>query len=152
MKKFPRYIYRGLRHEEIIAGCVLIPKAQRPFLAHPRLPITLPFNLGENLEHAVREHQWVEKEETSGELKPLFETSGVSTTPHYYRAMHYAKNKVIVKIDTIVFEMVGILAYVVSDYIDRDRICVPEDDEIILVCGKENPFPKKIVAEIVLLS
>jgi hypothetical protein len=54
----PRYLYRALRPAEIAAGNVLIPKAQKPFLADARLPQALPFNLGERTEHALREHQW----------------------------------------------------------------------------------------------
>ena len=58
MNNLPRYLYRALRPAEISAGYVFIPKAQKPFLAHPRLPQILAWNLGEKPEHAVREHQW----------------------------------------------------------------------------------------------
>ena len=152
MTSLPRFIYRGLRYQEISSGCVLIPKSQRPFLAPVRLPNILPFNLGENVEHAVREHQWVEKSDSTGKLEPLFETSGVSATPHYHRALHYAGNKVLVKIDTSLFSAFGIRAHRVEDYVPKKLICVPEDDEIILVCEESHPFPKEIIQEIVRLA
>ena len=149
MKELPRYLYRGLRHEEIDAGCILIPKAHRAFLAQARLPINLPFVLGERVEHAVREHQWVEKDKTSGERKPLHKTSGVSTTPHFQRAVqNYGRDGVIVKIDTSLFETHGVLAHAVADFVDERFICAPEDEEIILVCDKGYEFPKEIIVEV----
>ena len=51
------YLYRALRKEEIEAGNVLIPRNQEAFKAHPRLPFTLPVKLGEQVEHAIRDHQ-----------------------------------------------------------------------------------------------
>lgn len=149
--KLPRCLYRALRREEISAGCVPIPKSQHPFIAHPKLPNILPFDLGEHVEHAVRDHQWVEKDAASGGLKPLHETSGVSTTPHYGRALHYARNKVIIRIDTALFESHHILAYSVGDNVDQELICVPEDDEIILVCENGCQFPKEVILEIIKL-
>jgi hypothetical protein len=142
MKELPRYIYRGLRHEEIDAGYILIPKAQRPFLAHPRLPINLPHILGQRVEHAVREHQW----------ESQYETSGISTTPHFHRAVHYARHKIVVKIDASLFGAHGILTHSVTDYVDEAFICVPEDEEIILVCKNGYVFPKEIIAEITRLD
>jgi hypothetical protein len=148
MKKLPRYLYRGLRHEEIDAGCVLIPKAQRPFLAQARLPINLPFVLGERVEHAVREHQQVKKDKATGEEKPLHKTSGVSTTPHFQRAVqNYGRDGVIVKIDTSFFETHGISAHAVADFVDEPFICAPEDEEIILVCKKGYKFPNEIIVD-----
>jgi hypothetical protein len=141
MKELPRYIYRGLRREEVDAGCTLIPKAQRAFLAQAKLPNVLPFILGERVEHAVREHQWEGK----------YETSGISTTPHFHRAVYYARHKIVVKIDTSSFVKHGILTYSVAENVNETLICVPEDEEIVLVCQKGYMFPKEIISEIIKL-
>jgi hypothetical protein len=142
MKNLPRHVYRGLRPEEIDAGCILIPKSQRSFVAHPRLPLSLPFILGERPEHAVREHQWESK----------FETSGISTTPHFKRAAHYANGEIIVKIDTSLLEAHEICIYPVADYVDRQFICVPEDEEIILVFKDGCVFPREIIIETIMMQ
>jgi len=107
-----------------------------------KLPINLPFVLGERVEHAVREHQW----------EGQYETSGISTTPHFHRAVHYASHKIVVKIDTSLFGVHGILTRSVTDYVDEAFICVPEDEEIILVCEHGYVFPKEIIAEITKLD
>lgn len=151
MNNLPRYLYRALRPAEISAGYVLIPKAQKPFLAHPRLPQILAWNLGEKPEHAVREHQWD---------KPgnQYETSGVSTTPHFHRARYYAEycdptrmivaTKFIATIDATIFGALGICAHRVADYVPSSLISVPEDDEIILVCPAAPHFPKELIVGI----
>ena len=137
----PEILYRALRPAEIEAGCVLIPKAQKPFVAHPRLHQVLPFDLGLRVEHAVREHQW----------EGQFETSGVSTTPHLSRARHYAKHKTIVEIDTSRFAACGITFHRVSDHVDGRLICVPEDDEIILTHQGDTWFPKSVIKAVLRL-
>ena len=48
-QNLPRYLYRALRPEEITAGNVLIPKAQKPFLEPARLPQISPLKLGDSL-------------------------------------------------------------------------------------------------------
>ena len=135
-----QYLYRALRDAEIQAGSILIPKQVGQFIAHPRLPITLPFRLGHRLEHAIREHQW------NGQ----YETCGVSTTPHYRRAQIYAARLgVIVKIDATKLDSFGIAQFRIADYIGQAEISVPEDDEVILVSAT-NCFPREIIAEVIL--
>ena len=96
----PSVLYRRLRQEEVDIGVLLLPKAQTPFLELPRLPLTLPFDFGLRLDHAVRHHQ-------RGELDPL--TSGVSTTPLLERAKWYGRNGSlpIVVLDTSTFGRLG---------------------------------------------
>jgi hypothetical protein len=132
------FLYRALRPEEVNSG-VLIPKACGPFIAPPRLPQVLPFVLGERTEHAVRAHQW------NGE----YPTSGVSTTPHLRRAEHYAqRHRMIAKIPVERLAQFGIQTFRVSEYVDSSLICVPEDDESILVCPDRECFPGEIIADI----
>jgi hypothetical protein len=132
-----RFLYRALREAEIQAGGVLIPKKTELFIAHPRLPITLPFRLGLYHEHAVREHQW----------DGLYETCGISTTPHLARAQLYAARLgVIVKIDLTILESVGIVHFRVADFVAPSEIAVPEDDEVILV-SPTNYFSREIIVD-----
>jgi len=139
------YLYRALRPEKINNGCILIPKSQNPFMAHPRLEIDtrLPFQLGEQEEYAVRQHQW----QQNG-----FPTSGVSTTPHFERAKYYGKKqKTIVKINRNLLSLHGIKEYIVKDWLKKypGDIAVPEDDEVILVYEKGGNFPTEIIEEII---
>jgi hypothetical protein len=135
-------LYRALRPEEISRG-VLIPKSCGPFVAEPRLPQVLPFTLGERPEHAVRAHQW----------KGRYPTSGVSTTPHLKRAEHYAqRHRTIAKISVERLGQFQVQTFRVSDYVHASQICVPEDDEVILVCSDAECFPKEIITDIFELS
>src|SRR5262245_22589396 len=140
------FLYRALRKAEVDAGYILIPKGQGPFLAEPRLDIDtrLPFILGPTEEHAVRQHQW---------KQDGFPTSGISTTPHLYRAKFYARiDHVIVKIDRTYFSRFGIKEFVVKDWLIVDDISVPEDDEVILVTELDATFPKEIIIEKIILD
>jgi hypothetical protein len=144
MGKAGRYLYRALRPEEI-SRRLLIPKSQEKFLALPRLGIDthLPFILGENAEHAVRQHQWQQHG---------FDTRGVSTTPHLARARHYArKYRVIAVIDRTLFSALGIDEFVVNDCLaryPRDIACI-EDDEVILVSQEAGPLPAAIIVGLI---
>ena len=140
-------LYRALRVEEIEAGYVLIPKGQGPFLALPRLGIDtrLPFVLGATEEHAVKQHQMGE----------IFQTSGISTTPHLERAKYYAKtHRVIVKISRQRLAQLGIREYVVEEVLQpfSADILVPEDDEVILAHDTDGPFPKELIDEVINLD
>ena len=131
-------LYRALRPEEIVRG-VFIPKSRESFIAHPMLPQVLPFTLGELPGHAVRAHQW------DGQ----YPTSGISTTPHFDRAMHYAqRHRIIARIVIEHLAASGVQMYRVSEHVDPSLIFAPEDDEVILVCPGSDVFPKEIIAEI----
>ena len=139
-----RYLYRALRPVEI-SERVLIPKAQEPFAAHPRLGIDtrLPFVLGPTPEHAVRQHQWQQHG---------FDTRGVSTTPHLARARSYAAtHRLIAVIRRDMLPGFGIEDFVVNDWLGdhpEDIACV-EDDEVILVSSTPGALPAEIIERIV---
>jgi hypothetical protein len=136
------FLYRALRPEEISRG-VLIPKSCGPFIAESRLPQVLPFTLGERPEHAVRAHQW----------EGRYPTSGVSTTPHLKRAKRYAQHhRRIAKIAVARLAEFHVQTFCVADYVHASLICVPEDDEIILVCPDVESFPVAIITDIFELS
>lgn len=142
------FLYRALRVAEIEAGYVLVPKAQGPFEAGPRLGIDtrLPFVLGQTEEHAVRQHQWKQNG---------FPTSGVSTTPHLERARFYAvPGGVIVEVDRRLFSMYEVREYVVNSILGEHPvdIAVPDDDEIILVRDGAEPFPKQLIVRVMVLD
>jgi hypothetical protein len=132
------FLYRALRPEEISRGA-LIPKACGPFLADPMLPLVLPFTLGKRPDHAVRAHQW----------EGRYPTSGISTSPHLERAKHYAQHhRMIARISVARLAEYQVQTFRVADYVDKSLICVPEDDEVILVCPDVENLPVGIISEI----
>lgn len=136
-------LYRALRPDEISRG-VPIPKSREPFVAHPMLPLVLPFSLGERPEHAVRAQQQNSK---------IYPTSGISTTPHLKRAEYYAKKHrtiAIIAVDRLAEFQIQLFR--VSEHVHSSLISKPEDDEVILVCPGAECFPKEIVAELFQLS
>jgi hypothetical protein len=139
-----KYLYRALRKEEIDAGNILIPKSQGPFRSDRCFGIDMyfPIEFG-SVTNAIRQHQWKQKG---------FQTSGVSTTPHFERAKFYAeRNGVIVKIDCQSLSKYGIIEYDVDGYLKPGEIAVPEDDEIILVREEGGSFPKEIIVGVNIL-
>ena len=134
------FLYRALRDAEIAAGNVLIPKSQAPFRAHPRLPMVLPFTLGEREEHAVREHQW------SGQ----YPTRGISCTTNRQVALRYAaRSKVIVTISEDLCERHAIRRFHVRDFVPLELIVHPDDEEVILVSEADGPLPSEIVTDVI---
>jgi hypothetical protein len=132
-------LFRALREAEIKAGNILLPKSQAPFLAHPRLPLVLPFTLGEREEHAVREHQWDSK----------YPTRGISCTSEWAVAQRYAStSKVIVTISEELCEAHSIRRYRVRDHVPLQLIEHPEDAEIILVSSVDGPLPPDIITAV----
>ena len=132
------FLYRALRPDEITRG-VLIPKSREPFVAHPMLPLVLPFTLGERPEHAVRAHQWDGR----------YPTSGVSTTPHLKRAECFAqRHRTIARIAVERLAAFGVQTFRVSEHVDPSLIFAPEDDEVILVCPDAECLPKEIIADV----
>lgn len=131
-------LYRALRQIEVERGNILIPKGVASFVAHPRLSITLPFTLGERVEHAIREHQWDSK----------YPTRGISCTTSWEVALRYARSKVIVRIDEAACDSNLIKRYIVKEHLPENMIAHPQDDEVILVADCEGPLPAEIVAEV----
>jgi hypothetical protein len=132
-------LYRALRDAEIKAGNILIPKSQAPFRAHPKLPLVIPFTLGEREEHAVRDHQWDGK----------YPTRGVSCTTEWKVALRYAATKkVVVSIDEAECNRFGIRRFHVRDHVPLELIVHPEDEEVILVSDRDGALPKEIVTAV----
>ena len=135
----PKSLFRGLAQTEVDSGCVPIAKKRAPFRAHPRLPLKLPFILGERVEHAVREHQWCGK----------YITSGISTSPLFERASIYgAQTGVVVEIDTTKFVELGVEAYKVADHVDPEFVVCPEDQEVILCYREGESLPREVIHKI----
>ena len=149
MTPLPRYIYRALRHEEVDAGIVLIPKARGVYQAEPILPFKLPIDLEENAKNARQRHQ---------HNSDKYRTSYVSTTPHFYRAEHYATysdpargyvpTKTIAIIDTMRFDTLGVSGFPVAEDFELYQITKPEDDEIILEYRGGHEFPKEVIVKV----
>lgn len=144
-----KFLYRALRDVEIESGNRLIPKvnsnekftSEAMFGIDTRFPITLG-----GVDNKVRQHQWKQNG---------LSTQGISTTPHLERAEFYAqKNRVIVKIDTSLFEKYGITTYDVNDILKHkpDDIAEKEDNEIILTYCEIGEFPKEIIVDIIQLK
>jgi hypothetical protein len=77
-------------------------------------------------------------------------TSGVSTTPHFDRAKHYATsgfkcNGIVYKIERCRLNSCDVQEYVISEYTDFPKY--PEDDEVILVHRDHGTLPESIVIE-----
>jgi hypothetical protein len=138
------YLYRALRADEIEAGCVLVPKGQGPFAAHPRGGVdTRP---GTSEERVLRRHRWRQRGCPS---------RGVSTTPHLYRAQFYARpGGVIVELDRRTFDRNWVREYVLKEVLahSSEAMTAPEDDEVILVCELEGPLPREIVRRVIRLK
>ncbi len=132
-------LYRALRDIEVERGNILIPKSTEPFVAHPMLPITLPFTLGKREEHAVRQHQ----------LNGKYPTRGVSCTTKREVALEYAREKVIVRISEEACDSHGIQRYRVKDHLPLAMIEHPEDEEVILVADLDGPLPADLIVEVI---
>lgn len=81
-----------------------------------------------------------------------FPTAGISTTPHFERAMFYTRGPsgttggYVFKIDRRAFALEGIEQFVVSEFCTPS---VPEDDEVILVVPNGQPLPVAVVVEVI---
>lgn len=137
-----KYLYRALRRTEIEADYKLVPKETTEFVEDPRLDLDVfPMEFGSET-NAIRHHQWNQNG---------FPTRGVSTTPHYERALFYAqRSKVVVRIDTEHFQSLGIQAFDVNERLSErpHEIAVPEDNEFILVYEEDGEFPSQIIADV----
>jgi hypothetical protein len=82
-----------------------------------------------------------------------FPTSGISTTPHFERAIIYARGKsgyssgYIYEIDRSLLAHHGVSEYIVADYVRQPSI--PEDEEVILVAQDFGALPSSVIVEII---
>lgn len=128
----PRYLYRGLRQEEVDAGYKLIAKGVDTF-EHPRLPLNLPFRLSEGPTGTVFNHQ-------NGHP-----TRGVSTSFSIDRAIHYAGCDIVMRIDREKAKELGVQEYEVNKILKPERINKPEDQEVILAWNGTATFTTEII-------
>lgn len=85
-----------------------------------------------------------------------FPTSGISTTPHFKRAIAYVRgnngcsNGFVYKIDRTLLAMHKVKEFVVSEYVRIPSI--PEDDEIILVTHNAAALPEDVIVEKIMIT
>lgn len=104
------------------------------------------FTLDNSLENAVVAHQLDSDH---------YRTAGISTTPHFERAKHYAtrggqQDGVVYKITRCDLGKHGVQEYVVSASTEAPQC--PEDDEVILIRDDHGPLPATIVIEEIHIS
>jgi hypothetical protein len=143
-----QFLYRGVSvtlHRK--NDGLLIPKATGPF--------AYEYHWGESgaawggITWGASEHNAVVRHQVNQEGFP---TSGLSTTPHLERARIYARGRdgqspgYIYRIDRTNLAGHGVLEFVVAAYCTPS---VPEDDEVILVCGDGLPLPSELVVEVI---
>ena len=132
-------MYRGLRKEEIDAGCILIPRNQKSFSSLVRFPVKFPVNFDPNHPgNAIRDH-------IDGNY-----LSGVSTSMNFEVAKRYAKDKIVVKIFIERLDQCNIKAWVAADWCKY--VNNPEDQEVILVNAELKHFPKEIIEEVLIIE
>jgi len=141
-----KYLYRGISPEMYsvyLEQKMLTPrKLGQPFKSSIRFDGNFFFNgnatHGISLKNAILQHQTDSSK---------FITSGISTTPHCYRAIFYAKHNrntgYILVFDVKLFDQFNINYYKVSDYIKHPNI--PEDEEVILVSHDYQQITNRIV-------
>lgn len=128
-----RILYRGVSLEQHGAGSGLSSRSSETFELMFRIgDLGLKFDMGavfgSSATNAVIAHQIDSSH---------YPTRGISTTPHFDRARHYALNGgrremgMVYHIDASTLSQSHVSVYVVSDYAREPN--VPEDDEVILV-------------------
>jgi hypothetical protein len=81
-----------------------------------------------------------------------FPTSGISTTPHFERAVLYTRGRngafggYVFKIDRKALQQHGVAEFVVAQFCAPS---IPEDDEIILVVPNMLHLPPAVVVEVI---
>ena len=80
-------------------------------------------------------------------------TSGISTTPHFERAVHYAtrgrvpgERGVVYEINRAGLDQCNVRQFIVAEYVTRPR--VPADDEVILVTVSSEPLPAALIVRV----
>jgi hypothetical protein len=149
-----RYLYRG-ENEEMrrCSGGVLSPKViKQPFYfvfkANGSIKADGSATSGPSEKNAVYGHQLSSKK---------FPTSGISTTPVFQRAQHWATKGgqpdvlgYVFKIDRELAKGIGVKEYIVSEWVENPNI--PEDEEVILVAQDMGNLPRDVVVEIIQVS
>jgi hypothetical protein len=157
----PRYLYRGESERLFNAHeGLLIPKIPgKPFHDYARMgqPWTAcgtGVQCGDGAANEIVRHEFAGKHKPLEDLGWNFGTSGVSTTPHYERARHYAthggtaSSGYIYKLDRDKLRDYGVVEYVVANVKPVESISFPEDEEVILVANDYGELPKEIVLSV----
>ena len=140
-----RYLYRGVSARMYAdTGGIIRPRKTDAF--------TYSFHWGERgakynsgIKYGESEANAVVRHQLNQEGFP---TSGVSTTPHYERAVVYARGKggtsngYVYRIDRDRLTDFDIREFVVAEYVKEPSI--PEDDEVILVTPDGGAVPAEI--------
>lgn len=144
------YLYRGINQKMYKSDRgVLLPKSTGPFShvfeADGSIKADGSVIAGPSTQNAVLGHQL---------NSAIFHTSGISTTPIFERAKHYATNDdgrsslgYVFKLDRKLFERFGIEEYIVSRWVEKPS--KPEDDEVILVAQDLKELPVQVIVEII---
>ena len=142
------YLYRGVNPELYKNGKGLSPKKVGDFKYRFKHNGIITHN--GDARYGLCEHNAVLRHQLNQEGFP---TSGVSTTPHFERAKHYAlanntyKIGYVYKIDRNLLKKHKIKEYIVSKHIKYPSI--PEDDEVILVDENGGELSKEIIIDII---
>jgi hypothetical protein len=147
MSEEHRYLYRGISERLYMSSAAgLKPKRPGPFVHGFRADGTVPADgsatAGPSERNAILRHELRQEG---------FGSCGVSTTPFFERARHYAigqcklENGRVLKIDRMLLKEYGVREYVVADRVPHPS--VPEDYEIILIAEDEGVLPYQIVVE-----
>ena len=124
----------------------LLPKAtgltRTIHLDEPGLHLDMGLTLDNSVENAIVTHQLDSDD---------YRDAGISTTPHFERARHYAtrggtREGVVYRIDRRRLDSHGVREYLVADYVSYPQC--PEDDEVILVHDEQGPLPSRIVTDV----
>lgn len=152
-KEADRYLYRGVSdamHNK--NGGRLVPKVtgQSTYTFHistvEAAPLDGSWPLGESVKGAIRRHEL---------RREGYSTSYISTTPHFSRAMIYARGRdlnnsgVVYVIDRELLAAAGVTEHVVADTVPNPS--VPEDAEVLLIAADCGVLLAHVVAETVLL-
>ncbi len=142
------HLYRGVSLPMHVASRGRIaPKQQGPFEHEFTADSTLitvdntSVTIGPSDRNAIHWHQLAQGHHP---------TSGISTTPHYERAVKYATwggvPGVVYVINREGLDQCNVREFIVADHVPNPR--VPEDDEVILVTPLGAPLPPSLIVRV----
>jgi len=143
------YLYRGLSKSmfQEAKGQVLPKEIGKPFeeviVFDGRFTYNGDARFGESGQNSILMHQ-------DDSSKPP--GSGISTTPHFERARHYATHGnsvqgVVIVIDRHRLADCGITAFVIADKISSPKC--PEDDEVLLLAADLGALPQEVIFDVI---
>jgi hypothetical protein len=145
-----RYLYRGVNQKMYQSSKGLLRPKQttcaftKTYKADGSIKADGGATAGPSIQNAVLGHQLNSEN---------FPTSGISTTPIFERAKHYATNEgrcsigYVFMLDRELFRTFKVKEYVVSEWVQHPTI--PEDNEVILVAENLAELPLEVVVDII---